>query len=141
MRCFKQRVNEVSAAPQLGEHNGQIESRELATPAAPTAEPELPLKGVRVLDASAWWAGPSATQLFGTLGADVIHLESIHRIDGGRAVVATGTSGESWWETGHLYNGANFNKRSLTLDLNKASGMSLMEDLIRQCDGVVENSA
>jgi crotonobetainyl-CoA:carnitine CoA-transferase CaiB-like acyl-CoA transferase len=54
-------------------------------------------------------------------------------------VVATGTAGESWWETGHLYNGANFNKRSLTLDLNKASGISLLRDLISQCHVLVEN--
>ncbi len=134
-----QRVRALSPAPGLGEHSGKVEPRTPAAPSAPTAEPELPMQGMRVLDASAWWAGPSATQMFGTLGADVIHLESIHRIDGGRAVVATGTAGESWWETSHLYNGANFNKRSLTLDLNKDAGMALLEALIKQCDVLVEN--
>ncbi|WP_441005941.1 CoA transferase, partial [Mycobacterium malmoense] len=38
--------------------------------------PELPLDGVRILDATAWWAGPSSTHILAALGAEVIHLES-----------------------------------------------------------------
>jgi len=42
----------------------------------PTAPPPLPLEGIRILDMTAWWAGPSACHLFAALGADAIHLES-----------------------------------------------------------------
>ena len=47
------------AAPKPGEHNGNIEARAVARPAAPTpATRRLPLDGLRVLDLTAWWAGP-----------------------------------------------------------------------------------
>lgn len=139
-RMNGKRIRGLAPAPKLGEHNGQIEPRSVCSPSAATAEAELPLKGIRILDAAAWWAGPAATQIFGSLGADVIHLESIHRYDGGRTVVASPT-GEFWWETSHLYNGTNFNKRGLTLEFKKEKGMELFKKLIAECDVLVENYA
>jgi len=135
-RLNDQRIRELSAAPKLGEHNGKIEAR--ARKSTTNGKAELPLKGLRVLDATAWWAGPAATQMLATLGADVIHLESIQRFDGLRGVVAV-AGGEQWWERGHVYNGANTNKRGLTLDLNQPKGMELLKELIKQCDVIVEN--
>jgi len=135
-RLNGQRIRELSAAPTLGEHNGKMEKRARTIQAA--ASNDLPLKGLRVLDATAWWAGPAATQMMATLGADVIHLESIQRFDGLRGVVAM-AGGENWWETGHVYNGANTNKRGLTLDLNQPEGLKLLNQLIAECDVMVEN--
>ncbi|MHB1912961.1 MAG: CoA transferase, partial [Acidimicrobiales bacterium] len=43
-----------------------------------------PLSGLKVLDMTCWWAGPGATQLMAALGAEVIHVEAIQRIDGMR---------------------------------------------------------
>ncbi len=53
-----------SPAPGYGEHNGRIPARaaRLAAPAPAAAGPaHLPLAGVRILDCTAWWAGPSST--------------------------------------------------------------------------------
>ena len=132
------RVRELSAAPKLGEHGGNIEARTPPMPANQTAKPELPLKGLRVLDITAWWAGPAVTHAFGLMGADVIHVEATKRMDGARSVVVA-PNGDNWWEQSHLYNSINTNKRGITLDMHDAEGLSLLKKLIAESDVVVEN--
>ncbi len=126
------------AAPRLGEHTGMIEAH--ARAAASTIGPdELPLAGVRVLDLTAWWAGPIAAGALAALGADVIHVESISRIDGMRATGAiTGMEG-AWWERSAHYLCSNTNKRDLTLDLGTDDGLALLRKLIAESDAVLEN--
>jgi crotonobetainyl-CoA:carnitine CoA-transferase CaiB-like acyl-CoA transferase len=130
----------LAPAPTLGQHTGAIEARDRAAPASEGGERELPLAGVRVLDATAWWAGPSSTQMLATLGADVIHLEAAHRPDGMRMVggMFFGQH-ERWWEYSGLFLGANLNKRGLTLNLADERGRDICMRLIEQCDVFVEN--
>ncbi len=125
-------------APRLGEHTGTIEPH---TPAAPASlgPDELPLSGVRVLDLTAWWAGPIAAGALAALGADVIHVESVSRIDGMRATGAgTGMDG-AWWERSAHYLCSNTNKRDLTLDLSTDEGLDMLRRLIAASDAVLEN--
>lgn len=125
-------------APRLGEHTGAVEARRSARP-SPSGAPGLPLAGVRVLDLTAWWAGPIAAGVLAALGADVIHVESVSRIDGMRSTGAsTGMEGP-WWERSTHYLCANTNKRNLTLDLSTDDGMGLLRDLIGHSDAVLEN--
>jgi crotonobetainyl-CoA:carnitine CoA-transferase CaiB-like acyl-CoA transferase len=128
-------------APALGEHTGRVEPRERPGGAArpPSDEAPLPLEGIRVLDATAWWAGPSATGMLANLGADVIHLEAIQRPDGMRMAGGAFFDRESWWEYSGLFLGANANKRGLTLDLGDATGLELAKRLLPHCDVFVEN--
>jgi crotonobetainyl-CoA:carnitine CoA-transferase CaiB-like acyl-CoA transferase len=125
-------------SPRLGEHTGTIEAH---TPVAPVSlgPDELPLAGVRVLDLTAWWAGPIAAGALAALGADVIHVESISRIDGMRATGAgTGMEGP-WWERSAHYLCSNTNKRNLTLDLSTEDGLAMLRRLIEASDAVLEN--
>jgi crotonobetainyl-CoA:carnitine CoA-transferase CaiB-like acyl-CoA transferase len=128
-------------APRLGEHTGAVDwpprDREAARP--PTAGAPLPLEGLRVLDATAWWAGPSATHMLAALGADVIHLEAIQRPDGMRMAGGAFIGREAWWEYSALFCGTNANKRDLTLDLSTPEGRELLTRLLGRCDVFVEN--
>src|SRR5207302_6385476 len=62
-------------APRLGEHTGKVEGRKPARPSQVTGQGDVspPLAGVRILDCTAWWAGPASTAIFASLGAEVIH--------------------------------------------------------------------
>jgi formyl-CoA transferase len=93
------------------------------------------LKGVRVLDLSRVLAGPYCTMMLGDLGADVIKVEVPGRGDDTRhwgPPFAKG--GESAY-----YLCVNRNKRSLTLNLKSEQGLSILKNLIRQSDILVEN--
>ncbi|MEE8581346.1 MAG: CoA transferase, partial [Myxococcota bacterium] len=142
-----ERIRRPEAAPKLGQHTGTIEAR---TPsrsnksgsnesAASSAGAELPLAGLRVLDATAWWAGPSSTHMLAMLGAEVIHLESIQRPDGMRLAAGAFVARDNWWEWSGMFVGTNSNKKGLTLDLGNPRGLELVKKLIPLCDLVVEN--
>ncbi len=126
-------------APRLGEHDDRIEERPRPRP-TPGHAPRLPLEGVRILDATNWWAGPLATQMLAMLGADVIHVESTKRIDGSRSVGGTLKAlYPDWWEASFIFLSANSNKRGLALDLADPRGMEVFEKLVARSDALVEN--
>ncbi len=127
-------------SPALGEHTGRVEARTRPRSAANDGAVGLPLAGLRVIDATNWWAGPMATHVLAALGADVIHVESVQRMDGGRAVGGMfAAQHEAWWECSFIYQSANTNKRGLTLDLGSHEGMALFDELVRGADVLVEN--
>lgn len=106
------------------------------------SRPELagrPLDGLRVLDLTAWWAGPSATALYAALGADVIHVEGPSRMDGVRMVGLSVGGDDGWWERSNFFLAVNLNKRDLVLDLGSDDGRDLLLRLVAHADVVVEN--
>ncbi len=82
----------------------------------------LPLEGVRIVDLTAFWAGPAATHLLAAFGADVVKVESIQRPDGIRNSGGMRKDVEDWWEYGWVFHAMNTNKRSVTLDLGSDDG-------------------
>jgi crotonobetainyl-CoA:carnitine CoA-transferase CaiB-like acyl-CoA transferase len=128
-------------APSLGEHTATWTSAELgpARQAVPAPPGDLPLQGLRVLDLTAYWAGPLCTQTLALLGAEVIHVESTRRPDGGRLVSGVPGSATSWWERGAIHLGGNAAKKAVTLDFSAEAGKELLRELVKTCDVVVEN--
>ncbi len=129
-------------APALGEHTGRIEPRtpsRLAAGGSPPGRVGLPLSGLRILDLTAWWAGPAAANMLASLGADVIHVESIQRPDGMRMAGGAFYGQPQWWERSAIFLGANTNKRGLTLDLSSEAGRKVALRLIEHSDAVIEN--
>lgn len=141
-----ERAGVTRAAPSL---DAQLDATEVAAgwpaPAGRArgrSRSSLPLEGVKVVDTTVWWAGPSATQLFAALGADVIHVESIQAIDGMRPAAAQPFAAmDEWWERSSFFLGINPNKRGLTLDLGSERGRELLMGLVEWGDVMVENLA
>ena len=131
----------MAPAPSLGEHSSAPFHARSSTPPLSRADENgsRPLDGVRVLDVTAFWAGPSATQYLATLGADVIKVESVQHPDPMRFNVSVSPKTERWWEQGYLFLSANLNKRGITLNLGDDRGRELFLQLVAQSDVVVEN--
>jgi crotonobetainyl-CoA:carnitine CoA-transferase CaiB-like acyl-CoA transferase len=101
----------------------------------------LPLDGVRIFDLTRILAGPTATQLLGDLGADVIKIERPGQGDDTRKwgpPYVKGPDGEDTTESAY-YLCANRSKRSITIDLSSADGITLAKRLLAECDVLVEN--
>ena len=96
-------------------------------------QPVLPLRGLKVIDFSRVLAGPLCTMLLGDMGAEVLKIEDPRHGDDTRAW-APFVDG---WSTYFL--SVNRNKKSVAIDLKSAEGVSLLEDLIRTGDVLVEN--
>ena len=125
-------------APRLGEHTDGWDLPPQLARASSSVPLARPFSDLRVLDLTAFWAGPSCTHALAMLGADVIHIESTSRLDGTRMLGAALTEPQ-WWERSPIFSVLNTNKRSLTLDLGRERGKDLLRQLIATADVIVEN--
>ena len=98
----------------------------------------LPLEGIRIVDFTAYWAGPLPTAIMADLGAEVIKVESIQRPDQFRVVAVSGEPAEVY-ELSPPFNASNRNKLGLTLDLARPDGVRLFKELVKRSDAVVQN--
>ncbi len=129
-----------SPAPALGEHDGVVDwPLDRRSPPGSIREPRLPLGGCRVVDCTAWWAGPSATNVLAALGADVIKVESVGRPDQMRLTSVRRPPANEWWEWGPIFHAVNTGKRGVTIDLTAEDGIDLFRRLLRSTDILVEN--
>ena len=127
------------AAPRLGEHTGASRPQHRIPSDSKADARPLPYAGLRVLDLTAFWAGPLSTHLLAMLGAEVIHVESPSRVDGTRLLAGLPFTADRYWERSGIFSGLNTNKKSLTLDLADERGRAALRDVLATCDVVVEN--
>jgi crotonobetainyl-CoA:carnitine CoA-transferase CaiB-like acyl-CoA transferase len=139
-RLEKTALRPLGPAPRLDEHGAEVRAEiGHARPALQRGEdrPASPLAGLRVVDLSAFWAGPFATNFLAGLGADVVKVESIQRPDGMR--FAGAIPDERLWERSPVFHGANTGKRDVTLQLDSEEGVALLRRLVAEADVVIEN--
>lgn len=91
-----------------------------------------PLTGIRVLDLSAYIAGPYGCTLLADMGADVVKIEP-----------PTGDNLRKYPSTleaeSRAFIGVNRNKKGLALDLKKPEGLEVLHRLLAQADVLVHN--
>ncbi|MBN8971308.1 MAG: CoA transferase [Rhizobiales bacterium] len=130
-------------APLAGAHNNTplAPRTRLATRGATPDDPQ-PLKGLRIIDLTMGWAGPTATRQMGDLGADVIKVESCQYPDWFRGTDPRGPyHPERTYEKTYWFQMMNRNKRGITLDLTSKAGLDLLKRLLKTADAVIDNYA
>ncbi len=95
---------------------------------------ERPLADVRVIDLTAFGAGPIATMALADLGADVIKIEH----PSGDPSRLMGTKFANGW--GSLFVSVNRNKKFVAIDYKTEAGRELIRRLLADADVMVENS-
>lgn len=101
----------------------------------------MALSGIKILDLSRILAGPTAAQLLGDLGADVVKVEKPSDGDDTRKwgpPYVLDSSGQETDESAY-YLSANRNKRSIAIDITSESGQELVHRLIEKADVLLEN--
>ncbi|HWD03946.1 MAG TPA: CoA transferase [Amycolatopsis sp.] len=93
-----------------------------------------PLSGVRVVDLSTSYAGPTASMYLADLGAHVVKVERPGRGDDARHWGPPFHDGHSAW-----FASANRNKDSVVLDLRDDEGREELDRLLGEADVFIEN--
>jgi crotonobetainyl-CoA:carnitine CoA-transferase CaiB-like acyl-CoA transferase len=127
----------IGRSPKLGEHREHAPWAPVTEQGAPSTS--RPLEGLRVIDLTAFWAGPSASQVLALLGADVIKVESVQRPDSMRFTGCRPPSESDWWEYGYFFQALNAEKRGITINLTSAAGRDLLLAMLCDADVLMEN--
>ena len=98
------------------------------------------LQGINVFDLTRVLAGPTATQILGDLGANIIKVERPITGDDSRNLGPPYLdSNATDPKESAYYLSVNRNKNSVTIDLTKKKGQVLAKKIIKKCDVLVEN--
>ena len=92
-----------------------------------------PLSGLRVLDLATLFAGPLAATMLGDFGAEVIKVEHPTKPDPSRGHGPSKDGIGLWWKL------LGRNKRTITLDLSKPGGRTILLRLAATADVIIEN--
>ncbi len=113
---------------------------------------KLPLDGYRVIDFGSAWAGPQMAHMVADMGAQVIKVESLARIDYGRiggaasskdVVVKTpeaiAQTDPDRLEMNPVFHLLNRGKLGITVDFTKPQGAEVIKQLTKKSDVVADN--
>jgi crotonobetainyl-CoA:carnitine CoA-transferase CaiB-like acyl-CoA transferase len=109
----------ATAAPAAGE-------KQTATP--------LPLDGIKVVDFTQVFMGPSCTQLLGDYGADIIKVERP-----GAGDISRNSFPDKDGQDNPIFLSINRNKRSVSIDTRTEEGRNVLHAIMADADVVVSN--
>ena len=99
-----------------------------------------PLDGIRVMDMTQVFAGPTCTRILGDLGAEVIRMESPNRMDITRNLIHADNDGQDVpWERTLYFAIRNAGKKEIVIDLNQPRGLELLRGIIAESDVLAES--
>jgi crotonobetainyl-CoA:carnitine CoA-transferase CaiB-like acyl-CoA transferase len=98
-----------------------------------------PLQGIRVLEWAIYHAGPGGPAILGDLGAEVIKIEQPKAGDPLRMRAQFGKASFEFRKRNIFFEGANRNKKSITLDLSKEEGREIAYRLAAKSDVFLTN--
>ena len=99
-----------------------------------------PLEGIRILECALYHAGPGGSAILGDLGAEVIKVEQPGLGDPVRQLTRIGSIPFEIPGKRNLFcEGANRNKKSITLDLKTERGREILFQLVGQSDVFLTN--
>ncbi|MFH1651056.1 MAG: CoA transferase, partial [Chloroflexota bacterium] len=101
--------------------------------------PKLALEGLRVIDLTWVIAGPFATKLLADMGAEVIKVESLQKVDGLRVVGPWKTPEPTPPNRSGMFDTRNVNKLSVVLNLRRPAGVAVFKKLVGVSDVLIEN--
>src|SRR5229473_8567053 len=100
----------------------------------------MPLHGIRVIDLTIWVQGPTASMVLADLGAEVIKVEKPGQGDFSRGVQSLFGRPQFLPDGRNLmYEVANRNKKSISVDLRRSEGQQVLYRLAKQSDVLVTN--
>ncbi|MGN6404178.1 CaiB/BaiF CoA transferase family protein [Sinomonas sp.] len=101
---------------------------------ASDASAALPLAGIKIVDFTQVFMGPSCTQLLGDFGADVIKIERP-----GSGDISRNSFPDPDGQDNPIFLSINRNKRSISVDTRTDEGRAVLARLIEDADVVVSN--
>ena len=99
----------------------------------------LLLKGIKVIDAASFIAGPASTTILSDFGAEVIKIEPPKIGDSLRHLIMRTRRVNPQSERDYCWHLTSRNKKSLALDLNSEKGQEILRELIKDSDVFVTN--
>ena len=144
VRLFNTPWNLRIAAPTLGQHNADF----VTSPSTSTGERwgegeadprNKPLEGIRIIDFGWILSVPYAGGWLGSLGAEVIRVESNTRLEPGRTGLAGTADGIDGVNRSGIWNCLNHSKLGVTLNIRDPEAQKLVKELVAVSDVVMEN--
>ena len=98
-----------------------------------------PLQGIRAVEWGIYHAGPGGLAILGDLGAEVIKIEQPNLGDPMRPRIQFGRASFAFKNRNLFFEGANRNKKSITIDLSKEEGREIAYHLVASSDVFLTN--